>query len=154
MFKLNHANDYDYDGELRKPCAPAVVNFSASYWKGSLPTISPYPRCNGDCPRQASRILLNCDYIGKSINDYSVYWISNIQKENKSYKQFLLFFVENNDLKTKNWCKANLKGKEYNINKKPQFNNKNEFIPIYCENEMFYSIDMDEYNFIFTSQDF
>lgn len=155
-FNLNRANDPNYDRELFFANAPRVVYFSASYWNSRLPNISPYPRCYGKCslanskyPRQASRLLVNCEYIANRIDEYSVYKISSIKKEYNTYVQTLLFFVNKKDLNTINWCNNNLEFKKYDITRLPRKDaDENKLIPIFVSNGAFYSLDMASKNVI------
>ena len=113
-FRLYSATDSIYDGYLADEGAPKVVYFTANLFRGDLPTKTPYPR-NGDSDTISYRISVDCDYIADRIDQYTVYYISSIKKEENSYTHMLFYFANNNDENKKKWCDKYLPEYEYDI---------------------------------------
>lgn len=140
-FNLNRANDTNYDRKLAFPNAPKVVFFSVSYWNNYLPTISPYPRCNGNCPPQASRLLVPYDITRDPQNAYEHGPQRTDEKRPQNAGEHGSQNVDENEPQNAGEHGPQ-RAAENRLQNAAQNAQQNKFIPIYISNGAFYSLDM------------
>jgi hypothetical protein len=145
-FNLHRSRQRGYDKELATSHqAPPVVHFTASLYKGRLPTISPYPHCvpNGVAEVNPARLLLKCDSINP--NNYRVYYLGSQPNGSSGCMQYSFFFVRNNDEATMAWCRRVIPERLYDISEIPQDNGDLQR-PIYFSNGKFHCLKWNRVN--------